>query len=203
MRRIVVSEFLTLDGVMEAPDKWSFPFWNDEAAKFKYDELFASDALLLGRVAYQGFAAAWPSRSDSAVAADSTTGGESVERSETDQFADRMNSLPKYVVSTTLDTAEWNNSTIIKGNVPTAVADLKQQPGRDILVGGSAQLVQTLMRHNLIDEYRLLAYPVVRGSGMRLFGDGIEVTMRLVESRAFSTGVVALTYRPAAQGAEE
>src|SRR5436305_2996163 len=120
MRKLVVSEYVTLDGVMEAPNKWSFQFWNEEAAQFKFDELFASDALLLGRVTYQGFAAAWPSMKDEAG------------------FGDRMNGLPKYVVSTTLEEAAWNNSTLIKENVAEAVAALKQQPGQDILVAGSA-----------------------------------------------------------------
>ncbi len=192
MRRVVVSEFVTLDGVMEAPDQWSFPFWNDEAATFKSEELFASDALLLGRVTYEGFAAAWPSRSD----------GGSNAAAEVNAFADRMNSIAKYVVSTTLHKAEWDNSTIIGGNVADEVAKLKAMPGRDILVGGSAQLVQTLTRHGLVDVYRLLVYPVVRGSGKRLFADGSAATLRLVEAKPFSSGVVALTYQPAAKEGE-
>ncbi len=185
MRKVVVSEFVTLDGVMEDPGGgekfehggWSFKFWSDEAAKFKFDELFASDALLLGRVTYQGFAAAWPSMKD--------------------EFADRMNSLPKYVVSTTLNEVEWNNSRLIKGNVAEEVSKLKQQPGQDILVGGSRTLVQTLMQHDLIDEYRLMVHPVVLGSGKRLFGDGAAAkTLRLGDTKTYSSGVVVLTYEP-------
>jgi dihydrofolate reductase len=184
MRQVIVSEFVTLDGVMEGPGGaekfefagWSMPYWSDEIGKVKFDELFASDALLLGRVTYQGFAAAWPSMTDEMG------------------FADRMNSLPKYVVSTTLEEVTWNNSRLIKGNVAEEVSRLKQQPGQDILVGGSATLVQTLMQHGLIDEYRLLVYPVVLGKGKRLFRDGSHVTLRLVEAKAFGSGVVFLRY---------
>jgi dihydrofolate reductase len=143
MRRVVVSEFVSLDGVMEAPDKWHFQFWHEEMGKYKYDELFASDALLLGRVTYEGFAAAWPSRAGD------------------DDFADRMNDLPKYVVSTSLEESlEWNNSSLIKGNTAEEVSRLKQQPGQDILIAGSADLVNTLMPYGLIDEYRLMIHLV-------------------------------------------
>jgi dihydrofolate reductase len=176
MRRVVVTEFITLDGIMEDPHKWSFPYWNDEIDQFKHDELFASDAQLLGRVTYQGFAEAWPSR--------------------TGDFADRLNSLPKYVVSTTLERAEWNNSHLIKANVAEQVAKLKQQPGQDILVHGSRTLVQTLMQHDLVDEYHLLVYPLVLGSGKRLFRDDSAATLKLAESKAFSSGVVLLRYQP-------
>ncbi len=186
MRKVIVSEFVTLDGVMEDPGGaekfehggWTMPYWNEEIGKFKFDELFASDALLLGRVTYQGFAAAWPSRTDEAG------------------FADRMNSLPKFVVSTTLGKVEWNNSRLIKGNVAEEVSKLKQQPGQDILIAGSGELVHTLMQHDLIDEYRLLVYPVVLGSGKRLFQDGSKTTLRLVETKRFDSGVVLLHYQP-------
>jgi dihydrofolate reductase len=186
MRRVVATEYVTLDGVMEDPgghgkfahSGWHFPFWNDETMKFKYDELFASDALLLGRVTYQEFAAAWPSTTDE-------TG-----------FANRMNGLPKYVVSTTLDTVEWNNSTLITGDIAEAVTALKQQPGQDILLCGSANLLHTLMQRDLIDEYRLLVHPVVVGSGKRLFKDGSETkALRLVDATPFSSGIVALSYQ--------
>jgi len=189
MRRVVVSELVTLDGVMEDPGGgegfehggWSFKFRSEEAATYKFNELFASDALLLGRVTYQGFAKAWPSIADE------------------QGFADRMNSLPKFVVSTTLEKVEWNNSRLIKGNIADAVAELKQQPGQDILVYGSARLVQHLMAHHLIDEYRLMVHPVVLGSGKRLFGDGSAPNvLRLVETKAFSSGIVLLSYQPAA-----
>lgn len=176
MRKVVVSEFLTLDGVMESPDKWSFQYWTDEIAQFKFDELFVSDALLLGRVTYQGFAEAWPAITDE------------------QGFADRMNGLPKYVVSTTLEEAKWNNSTLIKGNVAEEISMLKQQPGQNILIGGSANLIQTLMQHNLIDEYQLLVYPVVRGSGKPLFKGG-ELQLKLVNTKTFSSGVVLLSYQ--------
>ena len=184
MRKVIVTEFLTLDGVMEAPNEWSFPYWSDEAAQFKYDELFASDALLLGRVTYDGFAAAWPSMADE------------------QGFADRMNGIAKYVVSTTLETAEWNNSTIISANVADEIARLKAMPGQDILVGGSAQLIQTLIVHDLVDAYRLLVYPLVRGSGKRLFADGTAASLELIEAKPFSKGVVALIYEPARKAAE-
>src|SRR6266545_2277713 len=156
MRKLVATEYLTLDGVMEAPGSetslgerggWSFLFSSDEHRQFKFDELMASDALLLGRVTYEIFAAAWPSR--------------------TGEFADRMNSLPKYVVSTTLQKAEWNNSHLISDatHVVEEVVKLKQQPGKDILLCGSAELFQTLSQHNLIDEYRLMVYPIILGTG--------------------------------------
>ncbi len=183
MRKIVVSMFVTLDGVMEAPNKWSFDYWNEDAAKFKFDELFASDALLLGRVTYQGFAAAWPSMKDEAG------------------FADRMNNLPKFVVSRTLQTVEWNNSTLIKNNVVEEITKLKQQPGQDILIGGSGQLIHTLMQHNLIDVYRLLVYPIVLGSGKRLFSEGASASLKLIEARTFGQ-VQAFIYEPAPQKAE-
>jgi dihydrofolate reductase len=180
MRRVIATEYLTLDGVMEEPGQWSFQFWNEEAAKFKSDELFASDALLLGRVTYEGFAKAWPTM----------TG--------TGDFGERMNSLPKYVVSTTLDTVEWNNSRLITGNVVEEVSTLKQQPGQDILLAGSGQLLRTLMRHDLVDEYRFMVHPIVLGSGKRLFQDGTDTkALRLVDTKTTSTGVVILTYQTA------
>jgi dihydrofolate reductase len=188
MRKVIVSEFVTLDGVMEDPGGaekterggWSFKFMSPESGKYKLDELFACDGLLLGRVTYQGFAKAWPSMKDEVG------------------FADKMNGLPKYVVSTTLDKVEWNNSRLVKGNVAEEVKKLKQQPGKDILVYGSAELVKTLMKHDLVDEYRLMVHPVVLGSGKRLFGDTVGATkvLTLADSKAFGSGVVLLTYRP-------
>ena len=178
MRRVIVSTYVTLDGVMEAPEKWSLKFWNDEHAKYAHDQLFASDALLMGRVVYEGFADSWPSRRN--------------------EFADRMNSLPKYVVSTTLDEAEWNNSTIVRENVAEEVSELKQQPGQDILMHGSAELMHTLMRHDLIDEYRLWVHPILLGSGKRLFREeSAAKALRLVDTTTFSSGVVILSYQPA------
>ncbi len=188
MRKIVVSEYVTLDGVMEDPGgaeksehgAWSFQFSSEEAGKFKYNELVASDALLLGRVTYEGFAKAWPSMKDD--------GG----------FADRMNSIPKYVVSSTLETVEWNNSHLIKGNIAEEVSNLKHQPGMDILVAGSADLVHTLIQHDFVDELRLMIHPIVVGGGKRLFRDGADRKVwRLVDTKTFSSGIVVLSYQPA------
>ncbi len=179
MRNVVVTEFMSLDGVMEDP-AWTFPYWNDEIAKFKGEESSASDALLLGRVTYQGFAQAWPQSKDEGAA--------------------YFNNVRKYVVSTTLDTVEWNNSTLINDNIVEEITKLKQQDGEDIMVHGSAMLVQTLMQHNLVDRYRLLVYPAVMGKGKRLFKEGTTATLKLVESQTFSSGVVALIYEPAQRG---
>lgn len=175
MRKVVVTEFVSLDGVMEAP-AWTAPYWNDEIAKFKGDETNASDALLLGRVTYQGFAAAWPESKD--------------------EGAPYFNSVRKYVVSTTLDAVEWHNSRLINANIVEEITNLKQQEGRDIIVHGSATLVQTLIQHDLVDRYRLLVYPVVVGKGKRLFNEGTPATLKLLESQSFNSGVVALVYEP-------
>ena len=175
MRNLIVTEFLSLDGIMENPG-WTFPYWNDEIAKFKGEETAASDALLLGRVTYQGFAAAWPNSKD--------------------EGAPYFNSVRKYVVSTTLDKADWNNSRLIKDNIVEEIAKLKQQDGKDITVHGSGTLVQTLMKHDLVDRYRLLVYPVVVGKGKRLFEEGSTATLKLVDSQSFGSGVAALIYEP-------
>lgn len=175
MRNIIVTTFLSLDGVMEEP-AWTFKYWNDEIAQFKGEESSACDALLLGRVTYQGFAAAWPESKD--------------------EGADYFNNVRKYVVSTTLDKAAWSNSTLIKDNVVAHITTLKQQDGKDIAVHGSATLVQTLMQHDLVDRYRLLIYPVVLGKGKRLFQEGTAATLRLVEVRSLDSGVAALIYEP-------
>jgi dihydrofolate reductase len=173
MRKVVVSQFVTVDGVMEDPGGsegferggWAFQFERGpEGDKFKLDEVMASGALLLGRVTYEGFAAAWPSR--------------------TGDFADKFNTMPKYVVSTTLEEPEWDNSTVIKGDVPEQVAALKREDGGDILVNGSAELVDTLMKHDLVDEYRLMVFPVVLGRGKRLFSDdAARMPLRLVDTK--------------------
>ena len=189
MRRVVVSEFVSLDGVVEDP-RWTFRFMSEERENFKFDELSASDALLLGRVTYEGFAAAWPHMMEQY---------EGPRPDELQGFTDMMNGYPKYVVSTTLEEPlEWNNSTLINGNVAEEVTGLKEQPGKDILVFGSGELANTLMRHGLIDEYRLMVFPIVVGSGKRLFEDGIETTvLELVDAKTFGSGVVALSYGPA------
>ena len=179
MSRVIASIFLTADGVMEAPHTWSSQFWRDDTGQFKLDELFASDRLLLGRVTYDGFAAAWPSMTDE------------------QGFADRMNSLPKYVVSTTLTNPEWNNSHVISASVVEEIAKLKQQPGQDILVYGSAALVNSLIPHGLIDEIRLMIFPIVVGTGKHLFNEGTNVTLKLTDSKTFDSGVVVLSYEPA------
>jgi dihydrofolate reductase len=186
--RLVVSEFVTLDGVMEDPggaedfDRggWAFRFERGpEGDKFKLDELMNADALLLGRRTYEGFAAAWPSRTDDVG------------------FADKMNSMPKYVVSTTMDTAEWSNSTVIRGDVAAEIAKLKERPGGDLLVAGSAQLVQTLAEHDLVDEYRLMVFPVVLGAGKKLFADGRERPLALAEAKTTGEVVTLVLRRPA------
>jgi dihydrofolate reductase len=188
MRKVVASEFVSLDGVMEDPG-WTFQFGSEEQEKFKFAELAASDALLLGRVTYEEFAAAWPNMMDQY---------EGPRRSELGGYADMMNGYPKHVVSTTLEEAGWNNSTLIRGNVAEEVSELKRQPGKDILVFGSANLVNELMRHDLVDELRLMVFPIVVWSGKRLFEDGFEGTiLRLVDTTTFGSGVVVLTYRPA------
>jgi len=188
MGRIVVTEFVSLDGVMEDPGgsehskhgAWTFNFnRGDEGNKFKIDETNNAEAHLLGRVTYEGFAAAWPQRSG-------------------DPFSDKFNSMPKYVISRTLKKADWNNSTILKGNVVEEVKNLKQRLKGDILVSGSAKLVQTLIANDLVDQLNLMVFPVILGSGKRLFGDTSEIkTLRLAESKPVGDGVLVLVYQPA------
>jgi dihydrofolate reductase len=184
MRKIVATEYVTLDDVMEDPGGaesfehggWTAPYWNDELGQLQFQTLMASDALLLGRKTYEGFAAAWPKMKDEAG------------------FADRMNGLPKYVVTKTLAELEWNNSHALKGDVVEEVTRLKDQPGQDILVYGSATLVRTLLQHGLIDQYNLLVYPVVLGSGKRLFGGAARTALTLEEARAYACGVALMRY---------
>ncbi|UGQ44576.1 dihydrofolate reductase family protein [Massilia endophytica] len=178
MRKVVVTEFMSLDGVIESPEKWSFPYWNDEIENFKNAELAATGALLLGRNTYEAFAAAWPTRSGA--------------------FADRMNSLPKYVASSTLDAVHWQSASLLGQALPDAMAQLKQDEGKDIVVHGSAALAQSLMRHDLVDQYSLLVYPTILGTGKRLFKPGQQAKLKLAGSTMFSSGVVALTYHRAA-----
>lgn len=188
MRKIILSEFITIDGVFEAPggetslgerSGWTFPYQSPEQGKFKNDELFAADALLLGRKTYDGFAAAWPTI---------TNAGE---------FGERMNSISKFVVSATSQELTWNNSHLITGDVISEIKKLKEMPGKDILVFGSGELTQTLMQNDLIDEYRLMVFPVILGIGKHLFQDAKEKkNLKLVESRAFNSGAIVLTYHP-------
>ena len=187
MARIVVTEFVSLDGVMEDPGGaedykhggWTFQFNRGEGGdKFKMDETLDTEALLLGRVTYEGFAAAWPSREG--------------------EFADKFNSMPKYVVSSTLDKAEWNNSTVLRGNVVEEVSKLRRAPGGNIVIHGSRQLVQTLIEHDLVDELRLMVFPVVLGTGKRLFGDmSDKKRLRLTDSKMVGDGIAILIYEPA------
>ena len=190
MGKLVVTEFITLDGVIEAPGGgeafelggWAFKFnRGDDGDRFKFDELMAADAQLLGRVTYAGFAKAWPTMNS-------------------DEFGQKMNTMPKYVVSTTLsDTdATWANSTVIRDDVAGRVARLKEQVAADILVAGSARLARSLGEHGLVDEYRLMVFPIVLGSGKRLFAEGGPTrTLRLVDSKPVGPdGVLLLTYAP-------
>jgi dihydrofolate reductase len=192
MGRIVVTEFVSLDGVMEDPGGsedfkhggWTFEISRgEEGDKFKLDETLEAEALLLGRVTYEGFAAAWPTREG--------------------EFADKFNTMPKYVVSSTLEKPEWKNSTVLKGDVAEEVAKLRQEQEGDIVVHGSAQLVQTLVEHDLVDEFRLMVFPVVLGSGKRLFGEtGDKKPLRLTDSKMVGDGVAILTYEPAGEEAK-
>ncbi|HEV8572733.1 MAG TPA: dihydrofolate reductase family protein [Actinomycetota bacterium] len=189
MGNVVVTEFVSLDGVFEDPGGsertehagWSFNFdRGEDGNRFKLDELMAADAQLLGRVTYEGFAQAWPGREDEVG------------------FAKKFNSMPKYVVSTTLQDPAWENSTVIKGNVAEEVSRLKEQYDGDILISGSGQLVRTLMEHGLIDEYRLMVFPVVLGSGKRLFDGANKTSLKLTDTQQVgSDGVTILTYTPA------
>jgi dihydrofolate reductase len=176
MPRITVTEYVSLDGVFDEPGQWSFPFWTEDAAKWKYDELVASDAQLLGRVTYEGFAAAWPTMTDEAG------------------FADRMNGMPKYVVSSTLTDPSWTNTKVI------TVDEITRLPDENVLVAGSGQLVDTLFREGLVDEVRLLVHPIVLGGGTQLFKEGLPTTsLTLEDQQTFSSGLLALIYRrPAA-----
>lgn len=178
MRKVVVSEFVSLDGVMENPS-WTFPFGTTEQNDFKRDELIAADALLLGRVTYEGFAAAWPNAPE-------------------EEEPEQMNTVRKHVVSTTLEgPLEWENSTLLEGGLAEGVSKLKREDGKDILVYGSATLVGALMEHGLVDEYRLMVFPVVVGSGRRIFEGGVEnLPLKLTDTKTFPTGVVVLTYEP-------
>jgi dihydrofolate reductase len=196
MRKVVVGTFLTLDGVMQAPGGpqedteggfkhggWQMPYFDEDSGEIMNKNIAATEALLLGRKTYQIFAAYWPT-----APAD-------------DPFGQKLNSIPKYVVSTTLDKAEWNNSTLIRSNIPEEVARLKQQPGSGIIsVTGSGKLAQTLRKHNLVDEYVLWINPIVLGSGKRLFDGGVTPSnLKLIDTKTTSSGVLVLTYQPDAK----
>jgi dihydrofolate reductase len=186
MGRIVVTEFVSLDGVIEDPGGsedyrhggWSFEISRgEEGDRFKLEETMSAEAQLLGRVTYEGFAEAWPSREG--------------------EFAEKFNTMPKYVVSSTLGEPDWSNSTVLRGDMATEVARLKEEMDGTILVAGSAQLVQGLLEHDLVDELRLMVFPVLLGVGKRLFGDVSEKKpLRLVGSQTMGDGVTLLTYEP-------
>ena len=178
--RLVATEYLSLDGVFEEPGHWSGPWFGEEAGQFKWAELQAADAQLLGRKTYEGFASAWPAMEG------------------TGEFGVKMNTMPKYVVTSTLDKLDWPGSKPIKGDVPAEVRKLKAMPGRDMLLAGSGQLFNALMEENLIDVYRLMIHPVFLGKGKRLFAHGFDQrNLKLVDIKRFASGIVVMEYVPA------
>jgi dihydrofolate reductase len=180
MRKIIAGLFISLDGVVEAPETWHFPYFNDEMGEAVTAQAEGSDTMLLGRKTYEEFAAYWPNQSSD------------------EPFAGQMNDTPKLVASTTLDTVEWKNSTLIEGDVPEALKRVKSQPGKDISIVGSPTLVRSLLRAGVLDELRLLVHPIVVGHGKRLFeAEDAPIPLRLVEAKTFTTGVQAMTYAPA------
>ncbi len=178
MRKIIVSEFVSADGVMEAPDMWQFPFQTEEMGAITERQTNDADAFLLGRVTYEIFAGFWPTQTHNEFG-----------------VADKLNSAPKYVVSTTLQKADWNNSTLIKSNVIEEIRRLKQQPGGKIGIIGSSVLVHSLLNAGLIDEIQVLVHPIVLGKGVRLFVDGYRTSMKLADSKILANGVVFLSYQ--------
>jgi dihydrofolate reductase len=178
MRKIVVGEFLSADGVMETPETWQFPFQTDEMGEITEGQIRDADAFLLGRTTYEGFAEFWPTQTNNEFG-----------------VADKLNSAPKYVVSTTLQKADWNNSTLIKSNVIEEIRKLKQQPGSIIAIIGSAKLVHSLLEAGLVDEIQVLVHPIVLGEGIRLFVDGYRSPLKLADSKILSNGVVYLSYQ--------
>ena len=182
MRKVVASELVSLDGVMGSPQEWAFSYSDDEMEQANASGMAASDALLLGRATYQEFASYWP-----------------YQNSADQPYTDYLNSTPKFVVSTTLEgPLEWQNSTLIKGNLAEEITELKRLPGKDITIIGSAALVQSLLADGLLDELKLMVHPLVLGGGKRLFEDGgDQKALELLDSKTFDTGVLYLTYRPA------
>lgn len=180
--RLVATEYLSLDGVFEEPGHWSFPYFDEQAAKFKSDELATADAQLLGRLTYEGFAKAWPTMEG------------------TGDFGVKMNSMPKYVVSKTLKNPEWTNTHVISSNVEEEIRKLKAQPGGDLLLAGSGRLFNALMSAGLIDLYRFMVHPIVIGKGKRLFAnDDHRRGLKRVDTKQFPNGIVVLEYEPAAE----
>ena len=179
MRKVVAGLFISLDGVVESPDKWQFDHFDDDMMASMTSHLAVQDTVLLGRVTYEDWAAYWPTSTD-------------------EPYASFINNTPKYVVSTTLGKVEWKNSTLLKGNLAEELAKLKQQPGKNIGVSGSPTLVRSLLQNDLLDELTLMVHPVVVGSGKRLFKDGSDLKrLKLVDSKTTRTGVLIATYQPA------
>jgi dihydrofolate reductase len=179
MRNVVASQFVSLDGVVEAPEKWHFPYFNDEMGAVIGEAMSSTDAFLLGRRTYEEWAAFWPTQS-----------------ADENPMAGVINGLPKYVASTTLEELYWNNATLLDGDAAGAVARLKDEPGKNIAISGSATLIRSLLKEGLVDELHLMIHPVVVGSGRRLF-DGDRSDLELVDSKTFDTGVLYAVYRPA------
>jgi dihydrofolate reductase len=178
MRKIGAGLFISLDNVFEAPDQWHFPYWSDEMGEAVGAQMATSDTMLLGRVTFEEFAGYWPQQTP-----------------EGNEIAGFMNDTPKLVVSNTLTSVDaWQNSTLVSGDINARLAEIKQQPGKDISITGSGTLVRTLLREGLLDELRLLVHPIVVGKGKRLFDDGAQTGLKLLDSQTFPTGVVYLTY---------
>jgi dihydrofolate reductase len=177
MRKIISGLFISLDGVVEAPEEWHFPYFDDEMGSAVGAMMADAGAMLLGRKTYEGFADYWPT--------------------STDDAAEHMNNTPKYVVSNTLTSADWQNSTLVNGDVYKELEELKGQPGGNLNMTGSGTLVTSLLREGLLDELHLLVHPIVVGAGKRLFGDGPQVPLRLTGSTTFGSGVLHLTYQRA------
>jgi dihydrofolate reductase len=177
MRKVVVSTYVSLDGVIQMDGGWHFPYFDDDARKYATQLLMASDALVMGRLTYEAFATTWPTAHD--------------------DFGDRINAMSKYVASTTLDDPEWNNTTVIEGDVVDAVRDLKGQPGQNILLYGTGSVARELMKHDLVDEHHLWVHPVIVGEGTRLFVDGFDpAAFELINAHTLGSGVAILSYRP-------
>jgi dihydrofolate reductase len=177
MRKIIVSTYATLNGVIENPQNWSFDYFDEEAGKFAMAQLFSADTILIGRETYQSFAEAWPARDG--------------------EFADRINDMPKYVVSTTLsEPLEWNNSHLINDNVVEEIARLKEQPGEDILIYGTGQLAHTLIEAGLLDEHRMWIIPVIWDEGRRIFEGMDKTKLELVQTKTLPSGTIILTHKP-------
>jgi len=179
MRKIVAGLFVSLDGAAEAPDKWHFPYFNEEMEEAVGAQMAESDALLLGRVTFEEWEGYWPGKT-----------GE-------DPAAEFINGMDKYVVTTTRESTEWENTTFLRGDLVERVTELKRRPGKNVLVSGGPTLVRSLLRHGLLDELRLLIHPIVVGSGQRLFQDGDQIPLKLTSSTVFTTGVLSLVYEPA------